>query len=150
MARGTVNEPQETKELVWEYLFIKKEPLYTLSAKLSRTENLETTEYQLRKLKKHFIELEFSEWAILPEPLKRVHRKYAEYKAEAEKCLPRTPLQQEAYEMCSNGDHSWFNDSRFDGHAYKFEVVSEAGDNRIQVLMKRTCHFCGHVDVSGP
>jgi hypothetical protein len=45
-------------------------------------------------------------------------------------------LRDEAYAKCKNGDHSWFDDVRFQGLAFRCES-NEAG------YFIKTCYFCG-------
>jgi len=79
MARGTVQPPWDEEVAIWEALFIKKEPLYTMPPSLG------LTEYRLRKSKKRFPKLSFAEWSHLPGPLQQVHPCYREYEAQARK-----------------------------------------------------------------
>jgi len=60
---------------------------------------------------------------------------------------PTSPLQEEAHALCIEGDHRWLNDERFDGHAYETETVSEFRNCILSISHKRTCYFCGHVEV---
>lgn len=60
---------------------------------------------------------------------------------------PANPVQEEAYQQCQNGDHSWFEESKFDGLAYRSETVSELEGDLLKVIWKRTCYFCGHVEL---
>lgn len=60
---------------------------------------------------------------------------------------PTSPLQEEAYALCRRGDHSWLDDARFDGIAYRSEDVSDLVGSLVTIKQKRTCYFCGHVEV---
>jgi hypothetical protein len=74
--------------------------------------------------------------------------------------VPSSPLQQQAYQMCCKGDHAWMKDERFEGHACGVETFARilsdgppgtpAGDriHRMPLTCRRTCHFCGHVELS--
>jgi hypothetical protein len=66
------------------------------------------------------------------------------------KKMPASPLQSEAYEMCTGGDHGWMREERFQGHACKVETSASAEiqGNRIPMTCRLTCHFCGHVDLA--
>lgn len=55
-------------------------------------------------------------------------------------------LRDEAYAKCTKGDHSWFDDSRFEGLAYRCEPSYEVGYlGTIEARsFRKTCYFCGY------
>ncbi len=59
---------------------------------------------------------------------------------------PVEVLRDEAYAKCVKGDHSWFEDSRLDGVAYRNEHSDEIGDigNIRKTYFTKTCLFCGY------
>ena len=59
---------------------------------------------------------------------------------------PVEALRDKAYAKCAKGDHSWFDDSRFEGVAYRYEHSDEVGDfgNVRKTYFTKTCHFCSH------
>jgi hypothetical protein len=51
----------------------------------------------------------------------------------------------EAYARCKNGDHTWFDDSHFNGLAYRCEPSYEVGYLGIEARhFTKTCYFCGY------
>jgi hypothetical protein len=71
---------------------------------------------------------------------------------------PATPLQQEAWEKCQQGDHSWMiGSSVFDGHAFtesrRQETPEETEEEppeekgRPIVRYTYTCYFCGYQSI---
>jgi hypothetical protein len=71
---------------------------------------------------------------------------------------PATPLQQEAWEKCQEGDHSWMIvSSVFDGHAFtesrRLETPEESEQDppeekgRPIVRHTYTCYFCGYQSI---
>jgi hypothetical protein len=58
---------------------------------------------------------------------------------------PLEVLCEEAYARCKKGDHTWFDDSRFDGLAYRCEPSYEVGYIGIEARQfTKTCYFCGY------
>ena len=58
---------------------------------------------------------------------------------------PAEALQDEAYARCKKGDHAWFDDSRFDGLAYRCEPSYKVGTFGIEARhFSKTCYFCGY------
>ena len=55
-------------------------------------------------------------------------------------------LRDEANAKCRKDDHSWFDDSRFEGIAYRCEHSDKVGDfgNIREMYITKTCYFCGH------
>jgi len=55
-------------------------------------------------------------------------------------------LRDEAYSKCGKDDHSWFDDSRFEGIAYRCESLCELNDfGGIRTdRSTKTCYFCGY------
>ncbi len=55
-------------------------------------------------------------------------------------------LRDEAYSKCGKDDHSWFDDSRFEGIAYRCERSYEVGyfGNVETRGFVKTCLFCGY------
>ena len=79
MARGKVQPPWEEEVTVWEFLNVKKEPLYMLPPKLL------LSEYRLRQSKKRFLNLSYAEWTLLPENLRHIHPTCSRYAEERRK-----------------------------------------------------------------
>jgi hypothetical protein len=85
----------------------------------------------------------------------RVRVERDEARAERDVALAKTrdpiinPVQAllgEAYTKCKRSDHSWFNDERYKGVAYRYEHSDELGnygDIRESDVTK-TCLFCGY------
>ena len=65
--------------------------------------------------------------------------------------FPVTPLQQEAFDKCQIGDHSWIKDKRFDGLAFTTRSEREGQVNWERVTngavgtmwQTMVCYFCG-------
>ena len=63
---------------------------------------------------------------------------------------PATPLQQEAWEMCSQGNHEWMTSvagmQRYRDQAFSAQVIREATDAEGMVTARhiKTCYFCKH------
>jgi len=58
-------------------------------------------------------------------------------------------LKDEAYARCKKGDHSWFDDTRYDGVVYRresFYELNDFGGIRTDHSTK-TCYFCGYSQV---
>jgi len=55
-------------------------------------------------------------------------------------------LLDEANAKCKNGDHSWFDDSRFEGIAYRYEHTDKVSTPGAvsAIYSTKTCKFCGH------
>lgn len=138
MAKGPVKPPWDEEVLIWETLFVKNEPLTRWVKNQQKF-----TEYRLRKSKKRFLSLTFAEWSLLPPHLKPVHPRLQEYQTEVNKRRPTTPLQEDAYALCTRGDHSWLGENRFEGQAYTSEYMPEESERVIGLVwVKRTCWFC--------
>jgi hypothetical protein len=58
---------------------------------------------------------------------------------------PIEVLRDESYAKCKKGDHTWFDNTRFNGLAYKCESFYEVGYpvNEARHFTK-TCYFCGY------
>jgi hypothetical protein len=63
---------------------------------------------------------------------------------------PVTPAQEQAYQLCASGDHSWFEDEKFDGIACETEIVSDVENMMVTLRTKRTCYFYGHTELGSP
>jgi len=57
---------------------------------------------------------------------------------------PVGPLQEEAYSLCQQGDHSWLTEERFIGTASTSETSSELHGNLVKIFTRFTCYFCRH------
>jgi hypothetical protein len=58
-----------------------------------------------------------------------------------------SPLQEEAYQLCQGGDHSWLTDERFLGQACTSKTSSKIKNNMVQLSTTFKCYFCGHKEV---
>ena len=57
---------------------------------------------------------------------------------------PVGPLQEEAYLLCQQGDHSWMREDRFIGHACTSETSAEIIGHSMPMQITYTCYFCKH------
>lgn len=61
---------------------------------------------------------------------------------------PIKMLREEAYSKCEKGDHSWFDNSRLEGLAYRRESSHHEHDDFGGIRTDsstKTCYFCGYV-----
>jgi hypothetical protein len=51
-------------------------------------------------------------------------------------------LQEEAYSLCQQGDHSWMRDERFEGQACTVVYSAEVIGNASKTTATYRCYFC--------
>ncbi len=57
---------------------------------------------------------------------------------------PVSPLQEEAYKLCQQGDHSWMGEERFQGQACTVVNSAEVVGNAVKMTAIYRCYFCQH------
>jgi len=163
MARSVVKHPWDQELQLWELIFIKRDKQATIPAlygfsnagKLVNSSEDEwvsstgITDYRVRKSTKRFSDLNYAEWSNLPQDLKTVHPKSQEFQ-EKERILrsserrPTNPVQEEAWELCQQGEHTWMiPHSEYDGAAFERTVWFDEDT----VCDMRRCYFCRYVAI---
>ena len=77
------------------------------------------------------------------------HRKLGHLRfAAQEPLIPRSTLENSAWEMCESRDHSWMAEELYRGHAFTVSESTEEldgfnGSTLKAVYSEKTCHFCG-------
>ena len=163
MARSAVKHPWDEELQLWTLIFIKKEKQATIPARWGFSDagklvdssadewanSTEITDHRVRKSKKRFQGIKYPEWHILPQDLRMVHLKYQEYQEQERRLrlqerLPTTPIQEEAWELCGQGNHDWMVlQPKYDGVAFQRTAWIEG----LTVFDMRKCYACGYVTI---